>query len=89
MSDLVEAVVALKHGYEVEEKCMYDDDMIGHAETLTTSHEALIEALAKAAAFDKLVPTLNQAHAQLLVDEAAQQKAAILATQQTKPARKL
>jgi hypothetical protein len=59
MDRIHEAVTALKHGYEVEEKTMYDDSMIGHAETLSSHHDELIEALAKAATFDHLVKSLG------------------------------
>lgn len=58
MSELYEAVTALKHGYEVNARTMYDDDMIGHAETLSSHHDELIEVLAKAAAFDAMKQAL-------------------------------
>jgi hypothetical protein len=54
MDDLLETVTKLKHGYEVEEKTMYDDDMIGLAERLTTSYDELLELIAKAKAFEQL-----------------------------------
>ncbi|TLX16252.1 hypothetical protein [Rhizobium sp. MHM7A] len=60
MDRLYEAVAALKHGYEVEEKSMYDNGMIGYAETLTSHHDELIEALATAAAFNDLVKSLGE-----------------------------
>jgi hypothetical protein len=52
MSGLEEAVIATKFGYELDEKSMYDDDMIGHAETITSAHDEILIALAKAAIFD-------------------------------------
>jgi hypothetical protein len=60
MSGLYEAVVAIKHGYEVNERTMYDDDMIGHAETLSDHHDEIIEALAKAAAFDSMTKAMEK-----------------------------
>lgn len=60
MDRICEAVAALKHGYEVEEKTMYDDGMIGHAETLTSHHDELIEVLAKAATLDHLMKSLGE-----------------------------
>jgi hypothetical protein len=58
MSELYKAVTALKHGYEVNARTMYDDDMIGHAETLSNHHDELIEVLAKAAVFDAMKKAL-------------------------------
>jgi hypothetical protein len=52
MSGLEEAVIATKFGYELDEKSMYDDDMIGHAETITSAHDEILIALAKATIFD-------------------------------------
>jgi len=60
MSDLYAAVVALKHGYEVEQFSMYDDKMIQHAETLSGFHDELIEVLAKAAAYDHMVKSIGE-----------------------------
>ncbi len=52
MSGLVEAVVATKIGYEVDEKSMHENDMIMHAEVITSAHDEVLEALAKAKMFD-------------------------------------
>jgi hypothetical protein len=60
MSELYEAITAIKHGYEVNERTMYDDDMIGHAETLSSHHDEIIEALAKAAAFDSMTLAMEK-----------------------------
>lgn len=55
MSGLEEAVVATKFGYELDEKSMHDDDMIGHAETITSAHDEILTALAKVKLFDQWV----------------------------------
>lgn len=60
MSELYEAIAAIKHGYEVNERTMYDDDMIGHVETLSSHYDAIIEALAKAAAFDSMKQAMEK-----------------------------
>ena len=60
MSELYEAIAAIKHGYEVNERTMYDDDMIGHVETLSNHHDEIIEALAKAAAFDSVKQAMEK-----------------------------
>ncbi len=55
MTDLHQALAATKFGYEAENKSMHDDDMISHAETITSAHDELIMALAKAAVLDRIV----------------------------------
>lgn len=55
MSGLEEAVVATKFGYELDEKSMHDDEMINHAETITSAHDEILIALAKAKIFDQLL----------------------------------
>jgi hypothetical protein len=60
MSELYEAIAAIKHGYEVNERTMYDDDMIGHVETLSSHHDEIIDALAKAAAFDSMKQSMEK-----------------------------
>ena len=55
MTDLRQALAATKFGYEAENKSMHDDYMISHAETITTAHDELIMALAKAAVLDQII----------------------------------
>jgi NAD-dependent deacetylase len=63
MSQLAEAVVAIKHGYEVEELTMYDDAMIGNAETLSDHHDQIIDALAAAEVMQALIADLRKENA--------------------------
>jgi hypothetical protein len=62
MSDLEDAVVATKIGYEVDEKSMHDDDMIGYAETITSAHDEILMALAKAKMFDNWIAQAKSGH---------------------------
>lgn len=81
MSDLVEAVAAIKHGYEVEELTMYDDKMIGHVETLSGHHDTIIDALAKASVFDEIMKASKDGGFEKQIeDKIAEKRAEILAS---------
>lgn len=69
MSKLDTALAATKAGYD-DGKSMHDDDMIDHAETITTSCDEIITALAKARVLDRMIAMVQGPVTPLTFDEA-------------------
>lgn len=68
-SELMDILIEIKRGYESRELTMYDDSMISLAERLTTSHDALIEAVVKAEMFDQVSPAAIMKEANERIEE--------------------